>query len=166
MHAAADSGCNENAQLMCERSNHGLCRLQRKSCHCGDARVMDVLLGLMHRWRWSGEPYIPVCPSVGRKLGELSAGDVPQEDFWPATTGLCSGPHIQSRRTSTCWALAVLLAAPCGNAPAPGSAGRDLDRGTRLISRVESGRPLLCRARDNCRAWRAAPLAPDPCRSL
>jgi hypothetical protein len=43
MHAAADSGCNETAQLMCERSNHGLCRLQRKSWHCGHTRVMDVL---------------------------------------------------------------------------------------------------------------------------
>jgi hypothetical protein len=52
--------------------------LQRKSRHCGDARVMDVLLGLLHCWRWSGEPYIPVCPSVGRNLGELSAGDLPQ----------------------------------------------------------------------------------------
>jgi hypothetical protein len=29
--------------------------LQRKSWHCGDARVMDVLLGLLHCWRWSGE---------------------------------------------------------------------------------------------------------------
>src|SRR5665647_1219124 len=57
--------------------------------------------------------------------------------------------ELTVRCTSTCWALAVLLAAPCGNAPAPGSAG-----------------PLLCRARDNCRVWRAAPLAPDPCRSL
>jgi hypothetical protein len=81
MHAAADSGCNETAQLMCERSNHGLCRLQRQSWHCGDARVMDVLLGLMHRWRWRGELYIPVCPSVGRNLSELSAGDLSQPDF-------------------------------------------------------------------------------------
>ena len=53
MHAAADSGCNENAQLMCERSNHGLCRLQRKSWHCGYTRVMAVLLGLMRCWRSS-----------------------------------------------------------------------------------------------------------------
>src|SRR5208337_3042462 len=73
MHAAADSGCNENAHLMCERSNHGLCWLQLKSWHCGGARVMDVLLGLLHCWRWSGEPHIPVCPSVGRNLGDLSA---------------------------------------------------------------------------------------------
>ena len=35
MHAAADSGCNENAQLMCERSNCGFCWLQG----------MDLLLG-------------------------------------------------------------------------------------------------------------------------
>src|ERR1035438_6318236 len=75
------AGCNESAQLICERSNHGSCRLQRESCHCGDARVMDVLLGLMHCWRCSGEPYTPVCPSVGRNLGELSAGDLPQPDF-------------------------------------------------------------------------------------
>jgi len=34
MHAAVDSGCNENAQLMCERSNYGLCWLQE----------MDLLL--------------------------------------------------------------------------------------------------------------------------
>jgi len=86
MDAAADSGCNETAHLMCERSNYGLCWLQRKSWHCGDARVMDVLLGLMHSWRWSGEPHIPVCPSVGRNLGELSAADLPQEDF-RTTTG-------------------------------------------------------------------------------
>jgi hypothetical protein len=38
---------------MCERSNHGLCWLQRKSWHCGYTRVMAVLLGLMHCWRWS-----------------------------------------------------------------------------------------------------------------
>ena len=65
MRAAVDSGCDENAQLMCELSNYGVCRLQRKSWHCGDARVMDVLLGLMHAGdgaanhtfrfvRWSG----------------------------------------------------------------------------------------------------------------
>src|ERR1019366_6089113 len=77
--AAADSGCDENAQLMCERSNYGLCWSQRKSWHYGDDRVMDVLLGLMHCWQCSGEPYIPVCPSVGRNLGELSAGDLPQQ---------------------------------------------------------------------------------------
>jgi len=55
--------------------------LQRESWHCGYARVMDVLLGLMHWWRWSGEPYIPVCPSVGKNLGELSAGDLTQQEF-------------------------------------------------------------------------------------
>ena len=66
MHAAVDSGCNENVQQMCERSNYGVSRLQRKSWHCGDARVMDVLLGLMHRWRWSGEPIYSGL-SVGRE---------------------------------------------------------------------------------------------------
>src|SRR5271167_4618746 len=91
MYAAADSGCNETAQLMCVRSNHGLCRLQRKSRHCGYTRVMAVLLGLMHCWRWSGEPYIPVCQSVGRNLSELSAGDLSQPDFsgvWMATSAV------------------------------------------------------------------------------
>ena len=52
MHAAADSGCDENAHQMCERSNYGLCPLQRKSWHCGDARVMDVLLGLSVAYPW------------------------------------------------------------------------------------------------------------------
>ena len=28
MHAAVDPGCNENEQLMYERSNYGLCWLQ------------------------------------------------------------------------------------------------------------------------------------------
>src|SRR5271165_77370 len=88
MHAAADSGCNENGQLMCERSNSGFCWLQRKSWHCRYARVMDVLLGLMHSWRWIGEPYIPVCQLVGWNLGELSAGDLPQPDFGLVILGL------------------------------------------------------------------------------
>src|SRR5664280_1708423 len=52
-------------------------RLQRKSWHCADPRVMDVLLALMHRWRRSGEPYIPVCPSVGRNLSEIVSGRSP-----------------------------------------------------------------------------------------
>jgi hypothetical protein len=77
------------ATRMCTRcANYqtmAVSRLQRKSWHCGDARLMDVLLGLMQHWRWSGEPYIPVCPSVGRNLGELSAGDLPQADFWPSS---------------------------------------------------------------------------------
>src|SRR5208283_3720949 len=49
---------------------------------------MDVLSGLIHRWRWSGEPYIPNCLSVGRNLGESSAGDLPQAGFGPASTGV------------------------------------------------------------------------------
>ena len=103
MHAAADSGCNETAQLMCERSNHGLCRLQRQSWHCGDARVMDVLLGLMHRWRWRGELYIPVCPSVGRNLSELSAGGLSQPDFsgvWMPTSAVWAFPVPNPRKTA------------------------------------------------------------------
>src|SRR5271157_134213 len=55
MRAAVDSGCDESAQLMCGLSNHGVCRL---------------LLALMHRWRWIGGPYIPICPSFGRNLSE------------------------------------------------------------------------------------------------
>ena len=82
MHAAADSGCNENAHLMCERSNYG--------------RVL-VAAEVMELWRRSGDglalgthaplaierrPYIPVCPPVEGDLGELSAGDLQQSDFW------------------------------------------------------------------------------------
>src|SRR5271157_3502259 len=97
MHAAVDSGCDENVQLMCERSNYGLCWLQRKSWHRGDARVMDLLLGLLHCWRWSSEPYIRVCPSVGRNLGELSAGDLPQPDFGPISMGVRPGTYSHAR---------------------------------------------------------------------
>jgi hypothetical protein len=83
MHAAADSGCNDNAQLMCERSNYGRVLVATEVMalwlHSGDGRA---LFGVIHCWRWSGEPYIPVCPSVGRKLSELPAVDLPQEDFW------------------------------------------------------------------------------------
>ena len=42
--------------------------LQRKSRHCGDARVIDVLLGLLNCWRWSCERKIPVCPLVGNSV--------------------------------------------------------------------------------------------------
>ena len=44
MCAAVDSGRNEIVHQMCELPKCGLCWLQRKSWHCGDARVMDVLL--------------------------------------------------------------------------------------------------------------------------
>ena len=70
MHGAADSGCNENAQLMRERSNYGLCWLQRKSWHlwrCTDAGVMDVSEGAQvpraMRWDASG---LVVCSSYDR----------------------------------------------------------------------------------------------------
>jgi len=69
--AAADSGCNKNAHLMCERSNYGLSGLQRKSWNCGDARVMDLLFGLMHGWRSSGDHTFPFVCRSGGKLGEL-----------------------------------------------------------------------------------------------
>jgi hypothetical protein len=63
--------------LMCEHPNYGLYWFQRQSWHCADPRVMDVLLGLTHRWRRSGEPYIPVCPAVGRNLSEIVSGRYP-----------------------------------------------------------------------------------------
>ena len=87
MDAAADSGCNENAHLMCERSNYG--------------RVL-VAAEVMELWRRSGDglalwthaplaterrPHVPVCPSVGGNLGELSAGDLQQAGYW-GTSGL------------------------------------------------------------------------------
>jgi hypothetical protein len=65
LHAAADSGSNESAHLMCERSNYGLSWLRRKSWNCGDARVMDLLLGLMHRWRPSGDHTFPFVRRSG-----------------------------------------------------------------------------------------------------
>src|SRR5664279_4646257 len=103
MHTAADSGCSENAQLMCERSNYGLCWLQRKSWHGGDARVMDVLLGLMHRWRRSGEPYIPVRPSVGRNLSEIVSGRSPTTRLlarnWWAVPRNCAA-HLSARSSN------------------------------------------------------------------
>jgi hypothetical protein len=39
--------------------------LQRKSWNCGDARVMDLLLGLMHRWRPSGDHTFPFVRRSG-----------------------------------------------------------------------------------------------------
>src|SRR5271165_1815699 len=56
---------------MCERSNYGLSGLQRKSWNCGDARVMDLLFGLMHGWRSSGDHTFPFVCRSGGKLGEL-----------------------------------------------------------------------------------------------
>jgi len=38
MHAAVDSGYDENMRQMCELPNYDLCWLQRKSRHCDDAR--------------------------------------------------------------------------------------------------------------------------------
>ena len=70
MRAAVDSGCNESAQLMCGLSNPACADCRGSSRRCGAAWVMDALLALMHRWRWSGELYIPICPSVGRNLSE------------------------------------------------------------------------------------------------
>jgi hypothetical protein len=81
LHAAADSGCNENAHLMCERSNYGrdlvaaeVMALWRRS---GDGLALGTHAPLATERR----PYVSVCPSVGGNLGELSAGDLPQQDF-------------------------------------------------------------------------------------
>lgn len=74
MHSAVDPGCNETAQLIFLRSNHGLYRLRRNSWQCGDARVMDVLLGIMHRSRNSGGIYIPICPSKSVILFSFTNG--------------------------------------------------------------------------------------------
>src|SRR5271166_2887677 len=113
MHAAADFGCNENAHLMCERSNYG--------------RVL-VAAEVMELWRRSGDglalgthaplaterrPHVPVCPSVGGNLGELSAGDLPQPNF-RGVRGCTStsraleltrwrGGRYRVRRTRHCW---------------------------------------------------------------
>ena len=61
------------ATRMCTRCANfqttGVSWLQWRSWHCGDARVMDVLLGSMRSWRWSGETYIPVRTLVRRSLG-------------------------------------------------------------------------------------------------
>ena len=48
MHAAADSGCNESVQQMCEHPNFGRVLVATEVWHCGYTRVMDVLLGVMH----------------------------------------------------------------------------------------------------------------------
>ena len=59
-------------------------------------RLVRVAAEVMELWRRSGDglalgtdaplaierrPHVPVCPSVGGNLGELSAGDLPQQDF-------------------------------------------------------------------------------------
>ena len=72
--------------------------LQRKSWHCGDARVMDVLLGLMHCWRCSGEPYIPVCPSVGG-----SSANCQREISHNKTSGESGGALLRGGRYSSKW---------------------------------------------------------------
>lgn len=79
MHAVVDSSYDENVHQMCELPNYGRVLVATEVTDCGDARVMDGLLELTHLWQWSGEPYIPVCPSVGMNLGELSAGDLPRQ---------------------------------------------------------------------------------------
>jgi hypothetical protein len=95
MHAAANSFCDENGQLMCERSKYG--------------RVL-VAAEVMELWRRSGDglalgthaplaierrPHVPVCPSVGGNLGDLSAGDLPQPDF--------RGVRLRVGRYTTKW---------------------------------------------------------------
>ena len=98
MHAAADSGCNETAQLMCERFKLRLCWLQRKSWFCGDARVMDVLLGLMHCWRCSGEPCTPTCRSEESRLIVNGRGENGQRSD-AVRSQLAFVPNVASRRS-------------------------------------------------------------------
>ena len=83
MHAAVDSGCDENVHQMYELPNYGrvpvateVMALWRRS---GDRRALRTLelLAMELRTKDSGL-------SVGRKLGELSAGDLPQPDLWTA----------------------------------------------------------------------------------
>ena len=83
MHAAVDPGCNESVQQMCEHPNFGsvlvateVTALWRRS---GDRRALRTLelLAMELRTKDSGL-------SDGRKLGELSAGDLPQPDLWTA----------------------------------------------------------------------------------
>ena len=54
MHAAVDSDCNENAQMMCELQTTDVCWLQRKSMALWRGLGGGRALALMHRWRCSG----------------------------------------------------------------------------------------------------------------
>ena len=95
MHAAVDSGSNEIVRQMCELLNYGRVLVAPEVLalwlHSGDGRALRTHAQLA----WIGEPYIPVCPLVGRKLGELSAGDLPQADFGPTSTGTCKSNSQQ-----------------------------------------------------------------------
>ena len=79
--AAADSGCNKNAHLMCKRSNYGLSGLQREVMELWRRSGDGLALGTDAPLAIERRPRVPVCPSVGGNLGELSAGDLPQQDF-------------------------------------------------------------------------------------
>ncbi len=103
MHAAADSGCNESVHQMCELPNYGRVPVATEVMALCRPSDDGRLLGLMHRWRRSGEPYIPVCPSVGRNLSEFSAGDLSQPDFsgvWMPTSAVWAlyGPMKSIRK--------------------------------------------------------------------
>jgi len=97
MHAAVASGCNESVQQMCEHPNFGrvlvateVTSLWRRS---GDRRALRTLelLAMELRTKDSGL-------SVGRKLGELSAGDLPQPDLWTADDA-----HLWFGRFTSSW---------------------------------------------------------------
>jgi hypothetical protein len=84
----------------CASSARG-CRFRLQRECTSDVRTFKLWLVLvaaevMELWRRSGDelalgthaplaierrPHVPVCPSVGGNLGELSAGDLPQPDF-------------------------------------------------------------------------------------
>src|SRR5271166_1465807 len=91
------SGCNESVQQMCEHPDFGRVRvatevtaLWRRS---GDRRALRTLelLAMELRTKDSGL-------SVGRKLGELSAGDLPQPDLWTADDA-----HLWFGRFTSSW---------------------------------------------------------------
>jgi hypothetical protein len=64
----ADSGCNENAHLMCERSNYGRVLVAAEVMevwqHSGDGLALKTHAPLAIERR----PHVPVCPSVGERL--------------------------------------------------------------------------------------------------
>jgi hypothetical protein len=77
--------CCTRLRIGCMRLPISAATRVRSGCtsSCGAARVMDVLSGLMHRWRSSGEPCtFRFVRRSGGISGELSAGDLPQPDFW------------------------------------------------------------------------------------
>ena len=85
MHATVDSGCNENAHRMCERSNYGRVLVAAEVSEMGRRSGDGLALGTHAPLAIERRPHVPICPSVGGNLGELSAGDLPQADFGGAS---------------------------------------------------------------------------------